>query len=316
MEPGIYRGMSEKDYRAIKALNWSTVKHALKSGLTAKHMMDNPVKQTAAMKMGSLIHCAVLTPNEWSQNYSIAEIEKREFTYEKEQSENGLVWTRYCNGEPSTGYKTKAAAVSDARPYTFNGDPTDGYKLLADAKSAMGRHFGGIELCTRELQRIAFDCLTSLESQQGPRRLLDATEDRELVAVWNYDGHLCKARIDGYSEEYDLVWDLKTCQDAGYWAFKRSALWSWKYHLQVAFYSWGLRMAGAQMGESISVKQVGFLAVESSAPYLGHVFIMDDELGYLQARAIEALAWFTAYQSEDQWDGINEWSHISLEGRG
>tara|TARA_E500000331_G_scaffold340790_1_gene372472 strand:- start:1890 stop:2837 length:948 start_codon:yes stop_codon:yes gene_type:complete len=314
MKPGIYRGMSEKDYRAIKALNWSTIKHTLKSGLTAKHRMENPVKQSSAMKLGSLIHCAVLTPEEWSQSYSLApDIEKREFTYEKERGEGGAVWTRYCDGQATTGFKTKSAAVADARPYTFKGDPGDGYRLVTEAKSVMGQHFAGIELCTAEQQRTAFDCLTALEGQEGPKRLLDATDDRELVAIWDHNGRLCKSRIDGYSKEYGLVWDLKTCQDAGFNGFKRTAIYNWKYHLQVAFYAFGLKAAAKQSGQDIWVNNVGFLAVESSAPYLGHVFVLNDDVRDLEVRALEALVWFITFQEADRWEGFPDWSYITAE---
>ena len=57
--------MTEQEYRAFKACNWSSIKLALTSGLAYQHGLANPVKPTPAMRFGTELHAAVLEPQTW-----------------------------------------------------------------------------------------------------------------------------------------------------------------------------------------------------------------------------------------------------------
>lgn len=76
MKPGVYRGVSFEQYRAIAAANKSGLEwlaqsplHYWANCLDPKREPDEP---TAAMKLGSAIHCAVLEPKEFAARYAKA----------------------------------------------------------------------------------------------------------------------------------------------------------------------------------------------------------------------------------------------------
>lgn len=58
---GLYR-MPETVYRALPALNWSTIKHAATSPAEAKRRHDNPKPSTSGQARERLVHALVLDP--------------------------------------------------------------------------------------------------------------------------------------------------------------------------------------------------------------------------------------------------------------
>ena len=67
--PGIYRNMPFADYQAIDAHNPSSV---LKMAVSAKHydyFRTHPQTETAPMRLGTAIHCAVLEPGQFAIRY-------------------------------------------------------------------------------------------------------------------------------------------------------------------------------------------------------------------------------------------------------
>lgn len=55
--------MNREEYEAIDAVNWSTAKHALKSGLHYKHATEHREADRPAWVFGRASHCAVLEPD-------------------------------------------------------------------------------------------------------------------------------------------------------------------------------------------------------------------------------------------------------------
>lgn len=81
---------------------------------------------------------------------------------------------------------------------------------------------------------------------------------------------LCKCRPDWLREDGIIV-DLKTCADASAEAFMRAS-WSYRYHVQAAFYSDGVRAA-----TGMAVQKFIIIAVEKEPPYCLACYIMDAE---------------------------------------
>ncbi len=65
--------MTHDEYRSINALNASAIKVGRVSMLHMRHAITHPTTATDAMKLGTLIHCAVLEPGELDSRYVVWE---------------------------------------------------------------------------------------------------------------------------------------------------------------------------------------------------------------------------------------------------
>lgn len=61
--------LSYTEYEAIPALNWSTLKHLAISPRMLRWRADHPRPETAALRLGRAIHCAILEPERWARCY-------------------------------------------------------------------------------------------------------------------------------------------------------------------------------------------------------------------------------------------------------
>lgn len=73
IEPGIYGRdqIDEPTYRALDAVNFSTLKAVAKSPLHYRHALDAPDEPTDAKRLGSLAHTAILEPERLSAEYAV-----------------------------------------------------------------------------------------------------------------------------------------------------------------------------------------------------------------------------------------------------
>lgn len=60
------------DYGAINAVNWSTLKHILRSPLHYRHILETGFSPTPAMQFGTAVHLAVLEPEQFRARYVVA----------------------------------------------------------------------------------------------------------------------------------------------------------------------------------------------------------------------------------------------------
>lgn len=63
--------MTGDEYRSIDAVNWSTLKYALQSGLSYHHHLTAPCPETDAMRLGRATHTAVFEPDRLLHEYVI-----------------------------------------------------------------------------------------------------------------------------------------------------------------------------------------------------------------------------------------------------
>ena len=61
--------ISREEYDCIEAVNWSTLKYAVQSGLCYQHHLTNPPEDTDAMKLGRATHTAVFEPDRLLHEY-------------------------------------------------------------------------------------------------------------------------------------------------------------------------------------------------------------------------------------------------------
>jgi hypothetical protein len=65
--------MTDAEYRAYPAVNYSSLKHIAKSPLHYRHHRDNPPKDNAAFRLGRAVHCMVLEPFLFDQQFAVYE---------------------------------------------------------------------------------------------------------------------------------------------------------------------------------------------------------------------------------------------------
>jgi hypothetical protein len=63
--------VTDAEYRALPAVNFSTLKYMAKSPLHYKHALENPSPVTDAMSIGTAEHCMVLEPSQFPPRYTV-----------------------------------------------------------------------------------------------------------------------------------------------------------------------------------------------------------------------------------------------------
>lgn len=141
----------------------------------------------------------------------------------------------------------------------------------------------------------------AVRSHPAARLVLDRG-NREITAYWRDPriGQRCRARPDYLNDEMTLVADLKTCQSAAPAVFSRAAH-RYRYHVQAAWYSDGLKRLGCP------VEHFVFVCVESTAPYAVACYALEEaavELGReLYRRDLET---YIKCERENRWPGYSE----------
>lgn len=91
--------------------------------------------------------------------------------------------------------------------------------------------------------------------------------DAEVTMLWEQYAIPCKARVDYLCG--DVIFDLKTCQDASPEGFARQ-IGAFQYHLQAAHYANGYQaITGKPLDRFV------FIAVESEPPYATGVYVIN-----------------------------------------
>ena len=104
---------------------------------------------------------------------------------------------------------------------------------------------------------------------------------------------MCLGRMDWHTGTD--VWDLKTCRDASPRGF-RSAINTFRYYQQAAYYLNGARSAG------LRADKFYFLAVEKQYPYPYGVYTLSDEaIAFGDARNEQALATGLQCLEKNEW---------------
>jgi len=72
IEPGIRQGMSRAEYEAIPAVNQSLLKHYRRSAAHARVQMLSPHEPSESQELGTAIHCAILEPSRFAEEYVVS----------------------------------------------------------------------------------------------------------------------------------------------------------------------------------------------------------------------------------------------------
>lgn len=199
----IFKGMPDKEYRAIPALSQSDLswfKYSPRHYLKRAELR----KETAAMSFGSAFHLALLEPAKFKESWTL---EPDKFTLDGKTVEINK-------------------RVKAHREYLESWRIDNADKTILTEKDA--------DNLTGMLKNISDDPeLVGLIELGSP----------ECVVTWDYRGRKCKAKADLWvpdSKYGPLVIDFKKTQDASEVGFSRS-IYNFSYSLQAAWYLEGFQ---------------------------------------------------------------------------
>ena len=175
--------MTYEQYAALEAVNWSSLKHLDVSPMAFRHNQEHPEKSTEARALGTALHCAILEPLIFSQQYAVM---------------------------PDFG---------DLRAVEGRTSKEEGKANKMARNQWLSEHEGKLTLTAEDSERIA----NMSAAVRGHRAALAAIQGaKEQVVTWTdpLTGLACKARLDVIG---DGACDVKTAVDVSPRAFGYAA---------------------------------------------------------------------------------------------
>jgi len=220
--PGVFYGMTDRQYNAIEGMRWSTLKAILDSPRALQHRLATPLGDSPALRIGRATHLRILQPEVYRE--SVAVVPDEHLT-------------------PSGGLSRKAAALTWRANAKATHEavitPAEEAEIVAWARLVEAH--AGAQAMMRE----------------APAREVVAVwhEDDGHGGVI-----VCKARADLLG--HDLLADLKTWSPRSGLSARAFGAECWRrmYHAQLGFYSRGFERAGLDRGPWI--EQRGFIVID------------------------------------------------------
>lgn len=116
------------------------------------------------------------------------------------------------------------------------------------------------------------------------------------------DDVLVKCRPDGWNEKKNVLFDLKSTEDASPAGFARTVA-KYRYHVQDAFYR---HVIASLLGGNVDDLSFIFIAVEKKPPYAVALYSLDDMAklqGWVEAR--DDLRRYREAQTSGKWNGYS-----------
>ena len=269
-EVNVIEGMPNDAYHAAEGISASGLKLIGKSPLHYwGAYLDpdrEPREETPALKLGTAIHCAVLEPMRFTEEYIVVpeDAPRRPTSAQmnakkpSDDTVNAILWWRAFDAE-NTG------------------------------KNVLSR--GEFSTCMKISERLNRHPAASVLFRSGVAELSMFWEDPET-------GVLCKCRPDWLIKGMAIL-DVKSTADAGETAFARS-VWNYEYHLQAAWYLDGVRQC---LGNDAPQAFI-FAAFEKDAPHAVAFYSADGEMVSLGRREYKRrLQIYAECKSKNFWPG-------------
>jgi hypothetical protein len=272
LEPGLHPNLSMEEYRAIRAVNWSTLRLGVKqSWAHARARMEQDREPTDAMRLGLLAHTATLEPLQLLQEYVVMPA--------YEQDPENLT----AGGKPPSNPKAT--------------------KYYQGKKRQFEEQSQGKMVVTQDEYDRVQAMHAAIHSHPTARRLWERFDGdaAEITAIWIDKKHrcLCKARYDALCDDvWPTIGDLKTTSDASVEAFPHQ-IYRLGYHAKAAFYLDGYTtLTGRDASFTLA-------AVESEGPYHGIEVYTLTKLWIQMGRVLyqRLLDGYQACVTNDTWPG-------------
>lgn len=230
----IIENMPEKEYRAHPAVSQSDLKNLAKCPLYYKYKKENPC-DTPALKTGRMIHTYILEQEKFEKEYFVTDKVSR-----------------------ATKIGKEAFAIAQEK--------------AKDREIIWSQDIEAAKKMKEMVMKL--EVKTEIKGKPKSVKLFEALNkkaSKELSIFWQDPdtGIDCKGKIDGYSEYWNMLFDLKTTTDCLDSAFKRS-FFKYKYHIQAAFYMDGIKELTGKIPEGFMI-----FALEKEEPYLCKAHYID-----------------------------------------
>ena len=259
-----FQQMSFKDYRAIDAVNQSSLKWiANESPKHYRWYKDNPGSETRSQGLGTLAHSLTLEPEVMLDTYIVMPTEQFEAEARTQEGEVPR------SPRATTDYKSRCKQFREENPGKIIIERPD-YELIKNLSREIWRH----EEASVSLAR---------------------ARHRESVITWidKDSGLRCKARLDAVDDSRDEINDINTTQDILKFSFGKFC-----YDIQAAFYIDGYE---TEVGRKPKFRMtVG----ETKPPYcVQSTFVSDATIAAGRARYRRALLQLRECLETNHWPG-------------
>lgn len=256
-EPGIWRGVTNEAYRSLPERPWGTSDVVTAARRSPAHIDLEPVEETDAMRRGTMIHTAVLEPDEFSARYCA--LDPADYPDAIHDLAGLRAWVE------AQGLATKARSFDSlASALAEEGHEPPLWSTICQ------REAGDRAIIAAADYEAMLRCAESVTSHPLWADLTAGETYAELSVLAEVEGQLVRARpdlvvIDGGRA---TVIDLKTTRDASPLGW-RQAVERYGSHYQLTLQRLALEAHG------ILVDRVVWVAVETSEPYACAVHALD-----------------------------------------
>lgn len=192
--------LSDGDYHALDAVSNTTLSYLKRGPWFAKFFRK---EGTDAMKLGTLIHAAILEPRTFNSRFIVMP----EFTGKTKDGRD--------SARSKEAIQAKADWLANQSPDAVILTPDDAL-LIEAIRASLKEHKSFMEL--------VMGCMS------------------EVTGVWEREGIVCKAKADLLNPKEGILIDVKSTKDASLEEFRRT-LWNRGYDRQLAWYADGFSKA-------------------------------------------------------------------------
>lgn len=299
IKPGHYQNMSNEEYHSSHAISSSVLKKY--TGRTAAHIEQdkiNPKEETEAMLIGTLVHCLVLEPEKFNEEYAIRpeNLEKpssRILEAKKPSDESLLKISRWNKWLEELGDKKEITIAQYNKAEKMASSVLD-HPIMGDwfHKDMDGKAEHSVFYWHKD------------------EYISDQIEQEKY--------QLCRVRPDWILPGHPVIFDLKTCRDASFTGFMKQCN-SLLYHMSAAMYIEGCNRCEdfkKNMGV-LSFNKFVWVVVESEPPYLSTYYECSEQDLSIGKQIYYSLMRKHQIYQKSEWKGYGEYidGFITPEGR-
>lgn len=304
---GLYHHVPAEAYHGLDGRASSSVIREILTDTPAhaKAKMEDQTEPTSAMRLGTLLHMAILEPNRFELEYAVP-TRCQGITGKGERCSYDGSYAWVLETEPAPSEPDVEATDEVIQWFCGTHEPSEGDILTDQGLKA---------LRPADVEKVSASKMDKIEGMRAALRdhtsaealLFDLPGWSELTVLFEHPdvGVPCKARIDRVVDHPSLgtvAVDYKTAKtaDPDAHAFGRSALYG-RYDVQAEFYMQALEAVGLECEYFLWVVQ------EKSPPYATSALMMGDDQQYqiAQKGVLEGLREYKQCVDEGEWPGYS-----------